>query len=126
MTKTGSFVIAFFALSLVSTQTTRAQAPVKTFIPSDGKRTTGLLAPGVMVGKTLYIVGKGDYKRNEEFPGKVKNCLAEIQKTLQQAGLGMEHVVKSFVYLEDHDKYDDLNKYYGEFFPKNPPARTTL
>ena len=28
--------------------------------------------------------------------------------------------------MEDHDKYDDLNKYYGEFFPKNPPARTTL
>jgi enamine deaminase RidA (YjgF/YER057c/UK114 family) len=45
---------------------------------------------------------------------------------LKQAGLGFEHVVKSFVYLEDHDKYDDLNKYYGEFFPKNPPARTTL
>jgi 2-iminobutanoate/2-iminopropanoate deaminase len=56
----------------------------------------------------------------------VKNCLGEIEKTLKQAGLGVEHVVKSFVYLEDHDKYDEMNKYYGEFFPKNPPARTTL
>jgi len=114
----------FFALVVV--QTSCAQAPVKRFITPDGKRPSGLFAPGVMVGKTLYIAGKGDYRPNDEFPGKVKNCLAEIEKTLKQAGLGFEHVVKSFVYLEDHDKYDDLNKYYGEFFQSNPPARTTL
>jgi enamine deaminase RidA (YjgF/YER057c/UK114 family) len=102
------------------------QLPVKKFATPDGKRPTGLFAPGVMVGKTLYIAGKGDYRPNEEFPAKVKNCLGEIEKTLKQAGLGLEHVVKSFVYLEDHDKYDDLNKYYGEFFPNAPPARTTL
>ena len=100
--------------------------PEKRFITPDGKRPSGLFAPGVMVGKTLYIAGKGDYRPSEEFPSKVKNCLGEIEKTLKQAGLGFEHVVKSFVYLEDHDKYDEMNKYYGEFFPKNPPARTTL
>src|SRR5262245_48938290 len=102
------------------------QLPEKKFITADGKRPSGLFAPGVMVGKTLYIAGKGDYKPNEDFPVKVKNCLGEIEKTLKQAGLGLEHVVKSFVYLEDHDKYDEMNKYYSEFFPKNPPARTTL
>lgn len=115
-----------FLLVLLSTAAATAQLPAKRFITPDGKRPTGLFAPGVMVGKTLYIAGRGDYKPNEEFPGKVKNCLAEIEKTLKQAGLGLEHVVKSFVYLEDHDKYDELNKYYGEHFPKNPPARTTL
>ena len=35
-------------------------------------------------------------------------------------------MVKSFVYLEDRDKYAEMNKYYGEFFPDDPPARTTL
>lgn len=115
--------LVLFALATAASQ---AQLPEKRFITADGKRPTGLFAPGVMVGKTLYVAGKGDYKPNEEFPGKVKNCLAEIEKTLKQAGLGFEHVVKSFVYLEDPDKYDDLNKYYGEFFKTNPPARTTL
>jgi 2-iminobutanoate/2-iminopropanoate deaminase len=124
MTNTAPWLSLFF-LALI-TASSSAQLPVKRFITEGGKRPTGLFAPGVMVGKTLYIAGKGDYKPGEEFPGKVKNCLAEIEKTLKQAGLGFEHVVKSFVYLEDHDKYDELNKYYGEFFPKNPPARTTL
>jgi enamine deaminase RidA (YjgF/YER057c/UK114 family) len=126
MNRTRSIALLSLVLALALAQSTHAQAPIKRFITADGKRPSGLFAPGVMVGKTLYIAGKGDYRPNEEFPGKVKNCLAEIEKTLKQAGLGMEHVVKSFVYLEDHDKYDDLNKYYGEFFPKNPPARTTL
>jgi 2-iminobutanoate/2-iminopropanoate deaminase len=119
------FVVAAVAAFIV-TSPSRGQLPEKRFITEGGKRPSGLFAPGIMVGKTLYVAGKGDSKPNEEFSAKVKNCLGEIEKTLQQAGLGFEHVVKSFVYLEDHDKYDELNKHYGEFFPKNPPARTTL
>lgn len=126
MTKAGLMVLAPVVLALGLEQPTWGQVPVKRFITSDGKRPSGLFAPGVMVGKTLYIAGKGDYRPNEEFPAKVKNCLTEIQKTLQTAGLGMEHVVKSFVYLEDRDKFAELNQYYGEFFPNTPPARTTL
>jgi enamine deaminase RidA (YjgF/YER057c/UK114 family) len=126
MTKSSCMLLLPVVIGLALAQPAAGQIPEKKFLTPDGKRPSGLFAPGVMVGKTVYIAGKGDYKPNEEFPAKVKNCLTEIQKTLQTAGLGMEHVVKSFVYLEDHDKYDDLNKYYGEFFPKSPPARTTL
>jgi 2-iminobutanoate/2-iminopropanoate deaminase len=103
-----------------------AQLPVKKFATADGKRPNGLFAPGVMVGKTLYVAGKGDYRPDAEFPDKVRNCLTEVRKVLQTAGLDMRHVVKSFVYLEDPDKYAEMNKYYAEFFPDSPPARTTL
>ena len=75
MKRAGFLALAGFALVCFAT-TARAQAPVKRFITPDGKKPSGLFAPGVMVGKTLYIAGKGDYKPNEEFPGKVKNCLA--------------------------------------------------
>lgn len=112
------------ALGLV--RPSMGQAPVKKFITKDGERPTGLFAPGVMVGKTLYIAGKGDYRPDAPFPEKVENCLNEIRKTLQMAGLDMEHVVKSFVYLEDRDKYAELNEHYAKFFPHDPPARTTL
>jgi 2-iminobutanoate/2-iminopropanoate deaminase len=126
MTRAGFVVSLSVAVAVSLAGPGRGQVPEKRFVTPGGQRPSGLFAPGVMVGKTLYIAGKGDYKPNEEFPAKVKNCLGEIEKTLKQAGLGFEHVVKSFVYLEDHDKYDEMNKYYGEFFPKNPPARTTL
>ena len=76
--------------------------------------------------RRLYIAGKGDYRPNAPFPEKVENCLNEIRKTLQMAGLDMKHVVKSFVYLEDPDQFPEFNKHYAKFFPDNPPARTTL
>lgn len=120
-------VLSLIALGVLSYATTaRAQLPEKRFLTADGARPSGLFAPGVMVGKTVYVAGKGDYRPDEPLEGKVKNCLNEIRKTLQVAGLDLSHVVKSFVYLEDHEQYGEFNKYYGEFFPENPPARTTL
>ena len=65
---------AFVVVTLAFAAAVNAQLPEKRFITPDGKRPSGLFAPGVMVGKTLYIAGKGDYKPNEEFPAKVKNC----------------------------------------------------
>ena len=102
------------------------QIPAKRFITPDGKRPGGLFTSGLMVGDTVYIAGKGDYRPDEDFPGKVRNCLNEIRKTLQLAGLDLEHVVKSYCYLEDPENYALFNKHYAEFFSKDPPARTTL
>jgi 2-iminobutanoate/2-iminopropanoate deaminase len=126
MTRTGRIVLVTTAIALGLVRPGLGQAPEKKFITKDGKRPNGLFAPGVMVGKTLYVAGKGDYSPDAPFAEKVDNCLNEVRKTLQAAGLDMQHVVKSFVYLEDHDKYDEFNERYGRFFPNNPPARTTL
>jgi 2-iminobutanoate/2-iminopropanoate deaminase len=102
------------------------QIPDKKFLTNDGKRPSGLFAPGLVVGKTVYIAGRGDYKPNEELPNKVRNCLGEIRKTLQVAGLDLKNVVHNFCYLEDPSWYAEFNKVYAEFFPNHPPARTTL
>jgi 2-iminobutanoate/2-iminopropanoate deaminase len=119
-------VVALTLMGIALVRPGLGQAPVKKFITKDGRRPSGLFAPGVMVGKTLYIAGKGDYRPDAPFPEKVENCLNEVRETLRMAGLDMQHVVKSFVYLEDHDKYAELNEHYAKFFPTDPPARTTL
>jgi len=126
MSRASLVVVALVVVALGLAQPAVGQAPAKRFITPNGKRPTGLFAPGVMVGKTLYIAGKGDYRPNAAFPEKVDNCLREIRKTLEMAGLDMRHVVKSFVYLEDHDQFSEFNKQYAKFFPNDPPARTTL
>ncbi len=126
MTKTRLIVVAATVIVLGLMQPTWGQFPTKTFITPDGKRPSGLFAPGVMVGKTLYIAGKGDYKPKEDTAGKVKNCLNEVRKTLKLAGMDMNNVVQTYVYLEDHDQYSEMNKHYAEIFANDPPARTTL
>jgi 2-iminobutanoate/2-iminopropanoate deaminase len=121
-------IVAACALVASGLVPAQGQDPIATkkFITRDGARPNALFAPGIMVNKTLYIAGKGDYRPNASYEEKVRNCLEEVRKTLQQAGLGMEHIVKSFVYLEEPEKYLEFNRVYAEFFPNNPPARTTL
>jgi 2-iminobutanoate/2-iminopropanoate deaminase len=128
MTRPGLILNAavFIALGLAGSAASQERPAAKKPAAQEGKRSGALFAAGAKIGKTLYISGKGDYRPNAEFPEKVENCLNEIRKTLQSAGLDMRHVVKSFVYLEDRDKYPELNKSYARFFPEDPPARTTL
>ena len=119
-----------FLLCLVVTpffsQLMNAQLPEKKFATKDGSRPGGLFAPGVMIGKTLYISGKGDYRPDESYPEKTRNCLNEVRKVLQVAGMDMENIVTSFCYLEEPERYAEFNEVYAEFFPNDPPARTTL
>jgi 2-iminobutanoate/2-iminopropanoate deaminase len=35
-------------------------------------------------------------------------------------------VVKTTVFLADMADFAEMNRVYGEFFPKNPPARSTI
>jgi 2-iminobutanoate/2-iminopropanoate deaminase len=119
-------IVASVVISLGFAHSASGQVATQESATKKGDRPTALFAGGAMVGKTFYIAGKGDYRPDAEFPEKVKNCLGEIRKSLQSAGLDLQHVVKSFVYLEDPDKYAEMNKYYGEFFKDAPPARTTL
>src|SRR5262245_31602303 len=100
--------------------------PSKKYLTKDGKAKPGAFAAGVMVGKTAYVSGKGDYSPKEDFPEKVKNCLNEVRKTLQMGGLDMRHVVQSWVYLEDTARFAEFNKIYGEVFKDDPPVRTTI
>ena len=126
MTRASLVVLTPVVVAFCLARPAVAQAPEKKFITPDGRRPSGLFAPGVMIGKTLYIAGKGDYRPQAGLEEKVDNCIGEIRKTLKLAGLDLQHVVKSFVYLEDPDQYSEFNKHYGKYFPTDPPARTTL
>jgi 2-iminobutanoate/2-iminopropanoate deaminase len=126
MTGIGRRILGAAVVALGLVTPALGQAPAGKQAAKEGGKAAPLFAAGSTVGKTLYISGKGDYRPDAEFPEKVKNCLNEVGKSLRAAGLDMRHVVKSFVYLEDREKFPELNKAYAEFFPTDPPARTTL
>ena len=44
---------------------------------------------------------------------------------LEFAGSSLDRVVKVTVVLADSEDYDELNRVWREFFPADPPARTT-
>jgi enamine deaminase RidA (YjgF/YER057c/UK114 family) len=45
---------------------------------------------------------------------------------VEAAGLTMDHIVYVQVYLDDMSRYEALDRAFGEYFPKMPPARAVL
>ena len=52
--------------------------------------------------------------------------LANLKNILAEAGLGMEHVVKTTVFLADLNDFDAVNEVYATFFRTPYPARSCV
>jgi 2-iminobutanoate/2-iminopropanoate deaminase len=52
--------------------------------------------------------------------------LQNVQAVLEAAGASLETVVKTTCFLADIDDREAFNEVYREFFPSDPPARSTV
>jgi 2-iminobutanoate/2-iminopropanoate deaminase len=57
---------------------------------------------------------------------QTRQVLTNLQHVLRAANFGLDQVVKTTVYLQDMNDFAAMNEVYGEFFTKNPPARSTV
>jgi 2-iminobutanoate/2-iminopropanoate deaminase len=83
-------------------------------------------------GDLVFVAGQLGFKQGtrELVPGGIgpetRAALEAIAANLAQAGLGMDDVVKCDVFLADIAEFQAMNDAYARFFPKDPPARTTV
>ena len=59
------------------------------------------------------------------FAAETRAVLDNVKATLKLVGSEMSDVVKTTVWLRDRDDFPDFNAAYAEYFPSNPPARST-
>lgn len=57
---------------------------------------------------------------------QTRQVLTNLKNVLEAAGTSLEKVVKTTVFLRDMADFPKMNAIYGEFFPANPPARSTI
>jgi 2-iminobutanoate/2-iminopropanoate deaminase len=57
---------------------------------------------------------------------QTRRVLQNLSAVLQAAGTSLAKVVKTTVFLQDMNDFQKMNTVYGEFFPKDPPARSTV
>ena len=50
-------------------------------------------------------------------------CMENIKAILAEAGVGMENIVKTTIYLKDMNNFGVVNEAYGKYFEKDAPAR---
>ena len=59
--------------------------------------------------------------------GSIGNCPdTNIKKILEQAGLSMNNVVKTCVFLADINDFAEMNEVYATFFEAPFPARSAM
>lgn len=107
------------------------QAQVRAVVPTPATVTANhVYSPGVDDGDYLYVSGQGPRQPDGSIPAtfeaQVRQALDNVKSVIQGAGLNMEHVVYTQVYLEDIGKYPEVNQVFADVFSKTPPARAVL
>lgn len=87
---------------------------------------------GTQVGNLAFVAGQisQDNEGKPIGPGDVKTqtriVIEKIQQILAEAGMTLEDVVSTTVYLQNLSDYKDMNEVYAAFFKKDFPARATV
>ena len=77
-------------------------------------------SPGIRVGDYIFLSGMGPVD-----PVTGGRNLGPIAEQIESAGSGLDRIVKMTVVLADVGDYDEMNRVWREFFPVDPPARST-
>lgn len=57
---------------------------------------------------------------------QAQQVLINLEAVLKAAGLGLQNVIKTTVYLKDMAEFPILNEIYAEHFGEHTPARSTI
>ena len=88
--------------------------------------------PAVRVGPWVFISGQIRIDRatsgvvEGDFENQVRQCLRNLAAILKHEGLGLDHIVKTTVFLQDLGNFAELNRVYGAYFTGVKPARSTV
>lgn len=93
---------------------------------------SGPYSQAVVAGDFVYVAGQGPMDVStgrmvlDSVQAETRQVLTNIQNILEAAGATMADVVKCNVYLANRRDFGAMNEVYKEFFPHEPPARTTV
>ncbi|MFB6304787.1 MAG: Rid family detoxifying hydrolase [Haloferacaceae archaeon] len=80
----------------------------------------------VFTAGQLPLTADGELLDDEPVAEQTRQCLENVEAVLRAEGLSLADVLKTTVYLDDIDDFDEFNGAYGEFFDDDPPARSAV
>ena len=101
-------------------------------IPENGPPPKGPYSPAIRANGFVFVSGQGPIvvETGEPLRGSIEDqvhlTIQNVKLVLEAAGLSLESVVKTNVYLRDIGNFAIMNEIYGSYFEGIPPARTTV
>ena len=103
----------------------------KNFNTTKAPRMSQAFPQAVIAEKFIFLSGTPGLDLNsgqvvsDNFEDQTRQCFQNIRIILQEAGSSMTNIVKTTIFMVAGNDFAIINKVYGEFFPENPPARST-
>ena len=86
----------------------------------------------VRVGNRIYVTGTTATGDDGEVVGvgdayeQAKQCLQNIEKALRRLDAGLEHVVRTRMFVTDISRWEEYGRAHGEYFRDVLPATTMV
>lgn len=99
---------------------------------TDAPQPRGVYSQAIVADGFVFVAGQGPVnpRTNELEYGAIRSearrTLENIRAILEGAGSSLRDVVRVGVFLADLEDFDAMNEVYRQFFPEDPPARTTV
>lgn len=104
----------------------------KVVVAEKAPKAIGPYSAGVSAKHLVFTAGQlgMDPATGDLVPGGIeaqtRQALTNLQAVLEAAGSGLEHVLKTTVFLQDINEFGRMNAVYGEFFLADYPARSAF
>jgi 2-iminobutanoate/2-iminopropanoate deaminase len=103
----------------------------RTVTAEGGPAPAGPYSHAVVANGFVFISGQGPVdpatgEMPDAFQDQVRQTLTNVRTILEAAGSSLDDVVKVNAYVTDLTRFAEFNEVYKEFFPDDPPARTTV
>jgi enamine deaminase RidA (YjgF/YER057c/UK114 family) len=89
-------------------------------------------ARAVLVGETVHVSGttgtdpSGKVLAPGDAYAQTVQAIRNIENALKRLGLGLEHVVRTRVYVTQIDRWEEVAKAHSEFFGEIHPATSLI
>lgn len=92
----------------------------------------GPYSQAVLMGDLLFVSGQVPLDPetmtivSDDVKLQTHQVLKNLQAILNEAGMSLENVVKTTVYIKDLNDFAAINEVYAEYFTTNKPARACV
>ena len=92
----------------------------------------GPYSQAIMANDTLYVSGQipvipaTGVIVSDQVEEQARQVMENVKAVVEAAGLTLDHVVKTNVFIKNMDDFAKINAVYSEYFKENSPARACV
>ncbi len=92
----------------------------------------GPYSQAIMAGDTLYVSGQIPVVPatgaivSDKVEDQARQVMENVKAVVEAAGLTLDHVVKTSVFIKNMDDFGTINTVYSQYFKEHCPARACV